>query len=63
MFAGVNVKGIVLRPEDDLNMAVYHKTARELLGDSISDDAGVAAGLAAFPQALGRYTVGAGTTR
>jgi SH3 domain-containing YSC84-like protein 1 len=63
LFAGVNVKGIVLRPEDDLNMAVYHKTARELLGDSINDDAGVAPGLAAFPQALGRYAAGAETTR
>jgi SH3 domain-containing YSC84-like protein 1 len=32
-FAGVNVKGIVIRPEDDLNRAVYGKTARELLND------------------------------
>lgn len=26
VFAGVDAKGIVLRPEDDLNMAVYHTT-------------------------------------
>jgi len=57
LFAGVNVKGIVLKPEDDLNVAVYNQTARELLGDPISGDAGAAAGLKAFPQALGRYTV------
>ena len=57
LFAGVNVKGIVLKPEDDLNVAVYNQTARELLGDPVSGDAGAAAGLKAFPQALGRYTV------
>jgi len=57
LFAGVNVKGIVLRPEDDLNVAAYNHTARELLGDQISGDEGAAAGLKAFPQALGRYTV------
>jgi lipid-binding SYLF domain-containing protein len=57
LFAGVNVKGIVLKPEDDLNVAVYNQTARELLGDQVSGDASAAAGLQAFPQALGRYTV------
>jgi hypothetical protein len=51
------VKGIVLKPEDDLNGAVYNQTARELLGDQVGGDAGAAAGLKAFPQALGRYTV------
>ena len=33
LFAGLNLKGIVIRPEDDLNLAVYNKTARELLSD------------------------------
>jgi len=56
LFAGVNVKGIVLRPEDDLNMAVYHKTARELLSDPASVAGSADGGLTAFPQALGRYT-------
>jgi len=56
LFAGVNVKGIVLKPEDDLNIAVYNQTARELLGDPVSSDPGAATGLQAFPQALGRYT-------
>lgn len=57
LFAGLNVKGIVLRPEDDLNKAVYNKSARELLSDEISGDAGTQAGLKAFPQALSRYAV------
>jgi hypothetical protein len=54
---------VVVRPEDDVNMAVYHKTGRELLGDQVSGDAGAGAGLTAFPQTLGRYTVSAGNGR
>jgi SH3 domain-containing YSC84-like protein 1 len=57
LFAGANVKGVVIRPEDDLNMTVYSKTARELLGHPVGADATPAAGLKAFPQALGRYAV------
>jgi lipid-binding SYLF domain-containing protein len=55
LFAGVNVKGVVIKPEDDLNRAVYNQTAKELLGD----DAGgpnPSDGMQAFPQALGRYS-------
>jgi lipid-binding SYLF domain-containing protein len=59
LFAGVNVKGIVLKPEDDLNTAVYNKTARELLSDQIIGAADTDAKLKAFPQALGRYAVAA----
>jgi len=55
LFAGANVKGVVIRPEDDLNMTIYSKTARELLGHPIGADASPAAGLKAFPQTLGRY--------
>lgn len=63
LFAGLAVKGIVIKPEDDLNVAVYNRTARELLGDQVSGGAGAAAGLQAFPQALGRYTVNPGDNR
>src|SRR5262249_12320149 len=28
LFAGANVKGVVLKPEDDLNLAVYNHTAK-----------------------------------
>jgi lipid-binding SYLF domain-containing protein len=61
LFAGANVKGVVLRPEDDLNKAVYDKTARELLSDRASEDA--AADLKAFPQAIGRYATDPGEGR
>ncbi len=54
LFAGVNLKGVVIRPEDSLNQAVYSKSARELLSDDrrAADSAG---GLLAFPQAVARY--------
>ncbi len=63
LFAGVNVKGVVVQPEDDLNLAVYNHTARELLGDSASVDGDAAARLKAFPDALGRYTVNSTSDR
>ncbi len=56
LFAGVDVKGIVIKPEDDLNRAVYSRNARELLTEQVSGTRGGANQLQAFPQALGRYT-------
>jgi lipid-binding SYLF domain-containing protein len=53
LFAGVDVKGVVLKPEDDLNVAVYQKTARELLSSPLRGDRSE---LKSFPEALGRYT-------
>jgi len=55
MFAGVALKGFVIKPEDDLNLAVYNKTAEELLKQSADGEA--TSELEAFPQALNRYTV------
>jgi len=59
LFAGVNLKGVVIEPEDDLNEAVYNKSAHELLVDAKRQpsDAG---GLPAFPQAISRYAVTGG---
>ena len=56
LFAGVNLKGVVIRPEDDLNLAVYNHTAHELLGDRARGQASEAGGLPAFPQTVSRYT-------
>ena len=57
VFAGVSLKGVVVRPEDDLNEAVYGKSARELVKDE-TEAAGekTEAGLPAFPQAIAKYT-------
>ena len=55
LFAGLSLKGVVLKPEDDLNIAVYGNTAHDLLSESMHADS-AAKGLNAFPQAIGRYT-------
>ena len=55
LFAGINLKGVVIRPEDDLNQAVYSKSARELLSDEDAAPVIPGAGLPAFPQAIARY--------
>ena len=54
VFAGVNLKGIVIRPEDDLNYAVYGKTARALLSEDARPSGGTAEDLSAFPRAIAR---------
>jgi SH3 domain-containing YSC84-like protein 1 len=56
VFAGVDLKGVVVKPEDNLNLAVYNKTAQELFKEPIDGDSSGEAGLGAFPRALGRYT-------
>jgi lipid-binding SYLF domain-containing protein len=56
VFAGVDVKGVVLKPEDSLNLAVYNKTAGELLKEPADGDATTETALNAFPTTLGRYT-------
>ena len=62
LFAGINLKGVVISPEDDLNQAVYNKNAHELLvGDRQAADGG--ASIPAFPQAVSRYTANSATNR
>jgi len=55
LFAGVNLKGVIIRPEDDLNQAVYNKHARALLRDDSIPEATAEADLPAFPQAISKY--------
>jgi lipid-binding SYLF domain-containing protein len=61
LFVGIDLKGVVVRPEDDLNRAVYSRSARELLGDNGLAAGDAAAGLPSFPQAIARYAVTSGT--
>ena len=61
VFAGVNLKGIVIEPEDDLNEAVYNRSARELLADENRKAPETAAGLHAFPQAVSSYATTSST--
>jgi lipid-binding SYLF domain-containing protein len=55
LFAGVNLKGVIVRPEDDLNRAVYNKTARKLLGDDEHSAADTGARISTFTQTVARY--------
>jgi lipid-binding SYLF domain-containing protein len=54
LFAGVNLKGIVIHPEDDLNEALYQKSAHELLLEN-KRKPDTRTDLSAFPQAVSRY--------
>jgi lipid-binding SYLF domain-containing protein len=54
LFAGVALKGVVIKPEDELNLAVYSKTAEELLREPASGS-GITSDLEAFPRALTRH--------
>jgi hypothetical protein len=56
VFAGANLKGVVVRPEDDLNRAVYDQTDR-------ANSAAPSDGLKAFPEELGRAAANAGSDR
>jgi SH3 domain-containing YSC84-like protein 1 len=56
LFAGVNLKGVVIRPEDDLNLAVYEKSARDLLSDEKRDSNDGKADLHTFSQTVTRYS-------
>jgi lipid-binding SYLF domain-containing protein len=55
VFAGVNLKGVVVKPEDELNLAVYNKTAEEIFKEPTDGDATTEDELGAFPRALSRY--------
>ena len=63
LFAGVNLKGVVIRPEDDLNQAVYNKTAHELLIHDEREAAEAGAGLPTFAQTVNRYASNSATDK
>src|SRR5437868_12472252 len=57
LFAGLEIKGVVIKPDDDENMAVYGTRAHELLlpGSAMSL-AKMPAGVRIFPRTLARYS-------
>jgi lipid-binding SYLF domain-containing protein len=63
LFAGVSLKGVVIRPENDLNRAVYGKGARALLSEPETSAGGTNGGLPSFPNELSKYAVDPGTDR
>ena len=63
LFAGVNLKGVVIRPEDNLNLAVYNKPAKKLLASDGQDPADETSALPTFRQTVTRYAPTSGTDR
>jgi lipid-binding SYLF domain-containing protein len=61
LFAGVNLKGVVIRPEDDLNLAVYQKSAHELLDKREQEPNNTAVDLSSFSKTVSRYTASSET--
>lgn len=59
-FSGVNLKGVVISPEDYLNLAVYDKSAHELLGQSKQGANDTAADLPSFSKTVSRNTPNSG---
>lgn len=58
LFAGLELKGVVIKPDDDDNMGVYGMKARELLSPaSTLSIAKMPAGVRIFPRTLARYSV------
>jgi lipid-binding SYLF domain-containing protein len=57
LFAGVDLKGMVIKPDDDLNVAIYKMRARDLLvGDDEHTSESATANLLVFPQTVARYS-------
>ncbi|HEV7889079.1 MAG TPA: lipid-binding SYLF domain-containing protein, partial [Pyrinomonadaceae bacterium] len=56
LFAGVDLKGVVIKPDDDLNEAIYRMKARELLTGSSENTSQSSANLLAFPLTIKRYS-------
>jgi lipid-binding SYLF domain-containing protein len=57
LFAGVDLKGVVIKPDDDLNLAVYKMKARDLLSTDDQQRAkNATADVLAFPSTLERYS-------
>jgi SH3 domain-containing YSC84-like protein 1 len=58
LFAGLELKGVVINPDNDDNKAVYGMTARDILtGSNKLSVAKMPAGVRIFPRTLSRYSV------
>src|SRR5437764_2476690 len=58
LFAGLELKGVVINPDNDDNRAVYGLTARDILtGNNKLSLSRMPAGVRIFPRTLSRYSV------
>ena len=58
LFAGLEIKGVVIKPDDDENVAVYALKAKEILSPARTwTMTKMPAGVRIFPRTLARYSV------
>jgi lipid-binding SYLF domain-containing protein len=58
LFAGLEIKGVVISPDNDDNVPVYGKKANDVLSPTQSSTmTGMPAGVRIFPRTLSRYSV------
>lgn len=56
LFAGLALKGVVITPDDDMNRAVYEKTAKEILGSNPMRSSEAPGALQKFAKTVASYT-------
>ena len=61
LFAGVNLKGAVIRREDDLNFAVYDESAGELLDPDKRETDDTTSDLPSFSKTISHDTANSDT--
>ena len=55
LFAGLSLKGVVISPDKDMNLGVYNKTARQIVGDSPMLWSDAPGSLQRFPKTVANY--------
>jgi lipid-binding SYLF domain-containing protein len=55
VFAGLSLKGVVISQDQDMNTAIYQKSAKEILGDPPLPLSSAPAALQTFPKTLATY--------
>jgi len=56
LFAGISLKGVVISQDEDMNQAIYEKSARQLLVETPIGWADAPASLQKFPKTVATYT-------
>jgi len=56
LFAGISLKGVVISQDEDMNQAIYEKSARQLLVETPIGWADAPASLQKFPKTVAAYT-------
>ncbi len=55
LFAGLSLKGVVIKQDESINQAIYQKSAKEILGDSGIEWSSAPVSLQKFPKTVAIY--------